>query len=175
MDKHITIILIGFLLLGTACASVTRDIQVSAESDPKTNMSGYKTYDWLGSAQLLYDPEGKWEPRDVNLDSEIKILIDQELRKRDIFKTNNYPDMIIGYAAGVDMTALGLVENKKTKMEILENVPKAALALILVDAETGYPIWVGAAEGNVQEQPSNEVVRKRLKYAVKKMFKLLPR
>lgn len=175
MNKYTSFVIAGMLFFTASCASLTKDIKVSSESDPKVSMSGYKTYAWLASAQLLYDPEGKWEPRHVDMDNEIKFLIDQELQKRNINQTNDYPDMIIGYAAGVDMTALGLVKNPDMQKELLQNVPKAALALVVVDAKTGYLIWVGAAEANVLEQPSNDVVRKRLKYAVKKMFKLMPK
>ncbi len=175
MNKYASIVIAGLLLLGIGCASVTQDINVWSETDPKASISGYKTYTWLGSAQLLYDPEGQWEPRNVDMDAEIKFLINKELRKRDIIQTNDIPDMIIAYAAGVDMTALGLAENPDSKMETIQNIPKGALVVMLVDAKTGYPIWIGAAEGKVQEEPSNDIVRKRLKYAVKKMFKQLPK
>ena len=176
MNKFTVVVIAGFLFLTTACvSSVTSDIEVSTESDPKVNISGFKSYSWLGSAKLLYDPEGKWEPRQMDMDAEIKLLIDMELKKRGIIQTNDYPDMIVGFAAGVDMKALGFVKDKKTKLEIIQEVPKGALVVVFVDAKTGYPIWAGAAEANVQEQPSNEVVQKRLEYAVKKMFKKLPK
>ena len=175
MNRFTAIVVAGILFLTTACvSSVTSDIKISSESDPKVHMIGYKNYVWMGSAKLLYDPEGKWEPRQMDMDAEIKLIIQEELRKKGIIETNKYPDMIIGYTAGVDMTALEFVENEETKLAIIENVPKGALVVLLVDAKTGNPIWVGIAEANVQEQPSNEVVRERLEYAVKKMFKQLP-
>ncbi len=88
-------------------------------------------------------------------------------------KTN--PDMIIGFIAGIDMAALELAENPEKTMTILQNVPKGALALVFVDASTGYPIWIGKAVGDIQQKPNTETVRKRLDYAVSEMFKLLPR
>ena len=67
---------LAFIVLLTACSTVpTQDIKVDAEADPKASFSGYKTYAWLAAAQLLHDPEGQWEPRNVDLDSEIQLMI----------------------------------------------------------------------------------------------------
>jgi hypothetical protein len=163
------------MLLFAACATAPTDIKVSAEADPKVNLSGYKTYAWLVSAKILNDPEGKWEPPQFDADAEIKWLIDRELRKRGIMEVTTNPDIIIGYAAGIDMEALELKENPETKMIMVENAPKGALALVFIDASTGFPIWAGVAEADIQENPSMDLVRKRLDYAVSEMFKLLPK
>ncbi len=163
------------MLLFAACATAPTDIKVNAEADPKVNISGYKSYAWLISAQMLNDPAGKWEPPQFDADAEIKWLIDRELRKRGIMEVTTNPDIIIGYAAGIDMEALELKENPETKMIIVENVPKGALALVFIDASTGFPIWVGVAAADIQENPSTDLVRKRLDYAVSEMFKLLPK
>ncbi len=148
---------------------------MDAEADAKANLKGYKTYAWLVSAQILYDPAGQWEPPQFDADAEVKWLIDRELRKRGMTEVAANPDIIIGFVAGVDMEALELTENPETKLVKVKNIPKGALALIFIDASTGYPIWIGSAEGNIQEKPSTETVRKRLDYAVSEMFKLLPR
>lgn len=51
------------LLLVAGCASTpTQDIKVDAQADPKARFSGYKTYAWLGSARLIADEDGVWEP-----------------------------------------------------------------------------------------------------------------
>ena len=42
--------LIGALLLVAGCTSVTKDIQVETDVDPKANLAGYTSYTWLGSA-----------------------------------------------------------------------------------------------------------------------------
>jgi len=43
---------------------------------------------------------------------------------------------------------------------------------IKVDAETNprVPVWFGTATGDIQEKPTVEMARKRLDYAVTKMF-----
>ena len=72
-------ILLSVYLL-TACNSIpTDDIKTTAELDPKANFKGYKTYTWLGSAGILKDPDGKWEPPKFDADAEIIFLVNQEL------------------------------------------------------------------------------------------------
>lgn len=173
---YATFVVLLFLFI-TACASpLTQDIEVDAEADPKANLTGYKTYAWLGSAAILYDPRGKWEPPAFDADAEIKFLIDRELRNRGIKEVAVNPDLIVGFAAGIDMEALELVENKETKLQVLENVPKGSLVIVLIDGATGNPVWASAALGNVQQQEiSSDDVRKRLDYAVTQMFKLMKR
>ncbi|MDH3947917.1 MAG: DUF4136 domain-containing protein [Gammaproteobacteria bacterium] len=172
---YATLVALLFLFI-TACASpLTQDIEVDAEADPKANLAGYKTYAWLGSAAILYDPRGKWEPPAFDADAEIKFLIDRELRNRGIKEVAVNPDLIVGFAAGIDMEALELVENKETKLQVLENVPKGSLVIVLIDGSTGNPVWASAALGNVQQEISSDDVRKRLDYAVTQMFKLMKR
>lgn len=175
--KKIYLILVAFLFsFVTACTSpLVKDIEVDAEADPKANLAGYKTYAWLGSAAILYDPKGRWEPPEFDADAEIKFLIDRELRKRGIKEVAVNPDMIVGYAAGIDMEALQLVEDKETKLQVLQNVPTGSLVIVLIDGQTGIPVWASAAVADVQEEISTEDVRKRLDYAVTQMFKLMKR
>ena len=167
---------LAFVLLLTACSTVpTKDIKVDAEADPKASFSGYKTYAWLAAAQLLHDPEGQWEPRNVDLDTEIQLMIKGQLNQRGIVEVSTKPDMFVAYAAGVDMAALGLKQNPETGEKMLENIPRAALVVALVDAETGYVIWLSEAVGEVQQQVDAATVRARLDYAIRDMFRLLPK
>ncbi len=169
-------IMVLLVLIVTACASpLTQDIEVDAEADPKANLAGYNTYAWLGSAAILYDPKGKWEPPEFDADAEIKFLIDRELRKRGMKEVAANPDMIIGYAAGIDMEALQLVEDKEAKIQMLQNVPSGSLVIVLIDGQTGNPVWASAAVADIKQNISSEDARKRLDYAVSQMFKLMKR
>ena len=165
----------GILLLGACTTSPTKDITVSATADPKAQFSGFKTYAWLAAAQILFDPDGQWEPKDVDIDMEVQRIINIELRKRGKVEDTSNPDMLVAYAAGVDMTTLGLTENPETKEKLLENIPKAALIVALIDADTGYVIWLGEAVGEVQQQADEATVRTRIQYAVSEMFRQLPK
>ena len=150
-----------------------QDIQVDAKTNPKTNLSGYKTYAWLGAAKALNDPSKKWQPPKMDITGDIKYLIDRELRKHNINSTTVEPDLAVAFVIGVDMDALELKDDPATQGDILENIPQGALVVALIDIETGYAVWVGVAKANIIEGASAELVRERLDYAVSNMFDLL--
>jgi hypothetical protein len=176
MNRNYLPVFIIVLMLVAGCASVpTKDIQVDAQSDPKANFSGYKTYAWLGAAAIVNDPHGQWEPPQFDSDAEIMFLIDRELRKRGMSENTTDPDFVIAFAAGIDMEALGLKVDTETKMDMLENVPQGGLVVLLVDSESGLVIWVGVATAEIQESPDTQTVKTRLDYAVTQMLKKLPK
>jgi hypothetical protein len=174
MNKKIFTVL-ALVLLVAGCASVTKDIVVDTDMDPKANIKGYSTYTWLGSAAILYDPEGKWEPPQFDADAEIKFLIDRELRERGMTESSANPDLIIAYAAGIDMTSLEIKIDPESYLETLRDVPMGALVVALIDGKTGLAIWAGVATAEIQQNPGPDVIKKRLDYAVTSMFKKLPR
>ncbi len=176
MRKNYLLVLIIALMLFAGCASVpTKDIKVDAQSDPKANFSGYKTYAWLGGAAIVNDPYGKWEPPQFDADAEIKFLIDRELRKRGMSENTASPDLVIAFAAGIDMDALGLKVDSETKMDMLDNVPQGGLVVLLMDSQSGFVIWIGVATAEVQESPDTRTVKARLDHAVTQIFKKLPK
>lgn len=173
-----TRLLIGYisLIFIFGCASVpTKDIQIDAQSDPKANFSGYETYAWLGAAAIVNDPYGQWEPPQFDADAEIIFLIDRELRKRGMTEHTTDPDLIVAFAAGIDLEALGLKTNPDTQSVLLKNVPQGGLAVVLADSQTGFAVWVGTAIAQLQENPDTKTVKARLDYAVTQMFKKLPK
>ena len=173
--KNNLFIAFALIVFVSGCASVTKDIRVETEANPKTNFSGYASYSWLGSAAILYDPEGKWEPPQFNADAEIKFLIDRELRARGMTESSASPDLVVAYAAGIDMDTLKVEIDPESSLETLTNVPMGALIIALVDANTGVAIWAGVATAEIQDNPDHEVIKKRLDYAVSSMFKRLPK
>lgn len=176
MKQTLRLLTLAFFMILAACNTApTSDITVDAEADPKASFSGFKTYAWLASAQILFDPEGQWEPKDVDIDAEVQSIINSELQKRGMTEVNTDPDMMVAYAAGVDMTTLGLKENPETGEKLLENIPGAALVVALVDADTGYVVWIGEAVGEVQQNANEATVRARIDYAIREMFRLLPK
>ena len=176
MKQIIRLLSLAFIMLLAACTTApTKDIQVDAEADPKASFSGFKTYAWFASAQILFDPEGQWEPRNVDIDAEVQFMINDQLRNRGMAEVSSNPDMLVAYAAGVDMTTLDLKENPETKQKLLENIPRAALVVALIDADSGYVIWLGEAVGNVQQEADEATVRARIDYAITEMFRLLPK
>ncbi len=176
MKKYFSVLMAALLLLLTGCASVTSDIKVDAAADPKARLSGYKTYAWLGAMKLLNDPEHVWEAPKIDVAGDIKYLIDRNLRKRGIMLSKpEDADLDVAFFVGVDMEAMKLKTDPKTRKQLLQNVPEGALVVVLIDAETGYVIWVGKATAEIQENASPELVRERLDYAITEMFRKLPK
>ena len=175
MKKHLIVLLTSLLLVSSCATSVTNDIKIEAEADTTAQFSGYKTYTWLGSAAILYDPNGQWEPPGFDADAEIKFLIDRELRQRGMVEDSINSDLIVVFAAGIDMTSMREEINADGKIGALINVPLGALTVALIDATTGAAVWAGLATADVQQSPDQAVVKKRLEYAVSSMFKKLPK
>jgi hypothetical protein len=163
------VLLIAVFLSG--CAGATRDIKVETESDPKVDLARYKTYSWLMSAKIINDPHGNWEPPSFDADAELRSLITKELRARGMQEVATNPDVVIAFAAGINTEVFKITENPENKMYALEGTPKGALIVVMIDPATRYPIWVGSAAGDVIEDRSISEVRKRLKYAVRTMFR----
>ena len=170
MKLHRLVPTIVVLLFISGCATLTKDIEVRSETAPGINLADYKTFAWIASAEIVNDPHGNWEPPNFDADAEIKFLLLKELRDKGLEETMRNPDLLLLFAAGVDMENLELVKDRKTELHSLEEAPKGALLVIMVDPATRHPVWVGSATGEVESGRSNEDVRKRLAYAVKKMF-----
>ena len=174
MKKYYLVILSAFLLMLSGCATVTRDIQVDAELIPNVKLSNYKTYDWLSSRGILKDPNKTWQPPRFDIAGDIKFLIDRELRKREIYGTKDKPDLAVSFFIGIDMEHQVLKLDPDTKLEFNKKIPKGALIVALIDVSSGEVVWLGEAVADVQENVTDEVMRERLDYAVREMFKLLP-
>lgn len=176
MNKNYIFLFIILSMLITGCASVPiADINVEAEADTKVNFSGYKTYAWLGSAAIVNDSMGQWEPPPFDADAEIKYLLNRELRGRGMSESTIAPDLIVAFVAGIDMDALEFKINPETEINMLKNVPQGALAVILVDSNSGFVVWVGVATADIQQSADAATVKTRLNYAVTQMMKKLPK
>jgi hypothetical protein len=175
MIKHLLATLF-FLLLVAACTTVpTQDIQIEADAHPDVDFSKYKSYAWLGSAAVINDTTGRWEPPGFDADAEIRSLIDSELRGRGFSEDTADPDMIVGFAAGIDMDILRIELDPESYITTLKNIPQGALVVILIDGTTDTSIWAGLAIGEIQKDPGPEVVKKRLEFAITSIFKELPK
>jgi Domain of unknown function (DUF4136) len=172
---HFIGITLLLILLGGCATSVTEDIQIEATADTTTQFGHYKSYTWLGDIAALNDPEGIWQPPKINVAENIKFLIDRELRKRGIFNYAENAELQVVFFMGVDMEAMELKVNPDNQQDILEIVPAASLAVALIDAKTGFVVWVGEATGDIHKNASEDTIRKRLDYAVTEIFKKLPK
>jgi hypothetical protein len=174
MCKSYVLLLVSVILFSGCSTVPTKDIQVKAQADTKTNFSGYKTYAWLGAATVLNDPYGQWKTPSFDASAEIKHLIDRELLKRGMSESSSNPDLIVMFAAGVDMDALK-IKVDPDKITILSNVPAAGLMVVLVDRKSGFVNWAGVATAEIQKKSNERMAKARLDYAVTEMFKKLPK
>ena len=176
MSKNHILLFVMIMMIVTGCTSVpTSDIEVDAVADPKANFSAYKSYAWLGSAAIVNDAYGQWEPPAFDADAEIKFLMDRELRARGMSEDTTTPDLVVTFAAGVDMDALGLKTDPETKTEMLANIPQGGLVVVLADTDTGFVVWAGVATADVQKNADANTMKARLDYVVTKMLDKLPR
>ncbi len=170
--KFFTIFIMLFAsFLLSSCATLTEDIIVETKSDSTINYNTYKTYAWSENARIIFDAIGQWEQPTLDTDEEVKFVINRELRNHGLHQVVDNPDLYVSFVAGVDTTILELKEDPNNTKKVLTNVPKAALAIALIDGKSGYTIWLGHAVGNVQPQQSIENIRKRIDYAVSEIFK----
>jgi hypothetical protein len=175
MKSRLTVTFALLALLVSGCGSeLTKDIQVETQASPKANIGGYKTYAWLLNAAILNDSYGQWEPPAFDADAEIKYLIDRELREQGMSENSMDPDMIVAFAAGINMDALELKTDPSGDIDV-RNIPKGGLAILLLDSQTGYTIWRGVALGDIQDSLDTPAAKARLQYAVTKILKELPK
>ena len=73
------------------------------------------------------------------------------------------------------MEALALKEDPDSKENVLVNLPQGGLLLGLIDAQSGFIIWAGVAQGEALDNPDTETVKKRLDYAVTELIKQVPK
>lgn len=175
MFRNLIALAAALVLLAGCASSITKDIEIETDRNPKVDFAGYRSYAWLGSAAILSDSEGRWEPPNFDADAEIVFLIDRELRARGRVESQSNPDMLVFYGAGIDMDNIDIKYDESSSMTEFASVPRGALVVLLIDTETEVAIWGGVATAEIKQDPDPEVTRKRLDYAVRTMFKNFPK
>ena len=185
MKKLIPLVIAVWTLLAAGCESMnigggdpdTNDIKVSAQTDDKANLSGYKTYSWIAVGAVLNDPEGKWQPPGFKAGEEIKNLVDDQMKNKGYTAKGDGADLGVAFFLGIDMESRKFKMNPETKMKEMQDVAKAALVVVLVDMRTGFIVWMGEASRSATKTAEgenvvdDEKIRKRINYAVTEMFK----
>jgi len=110
---------------------------------------------------------------DIEVETHTNPDVDYSKYTRNINQVDKDPDLLVAFAAGIDTTALELKEKPGSETKVLQNTPKAALVIALIDADTGYLVWMGYAVGDAQEQQTIENIRIRIDYAVREILKPL--
>lgn len=166
MSKLLKSTIAALMIAGlTGCVS-TSDINVETAKSEKANLKGYKTYEIIKESGVTH--ETKKEKTLANVDADLKKMIREELAKRGKTEVKEDPDFYVAYLLGADKNAIQIKLDKEGRTTV-ENVPEAAMILMLVDAETGSIIWLSTAEAEYKNLPIKEQ-RERMKYTIKKML-----
>ncbi|WP_309497168.1 DUF4136 domain-containing protein [Sulfurovum sp.] len=164
MLKSLKGVIVCLMIIGmTGCVN-TSDIKVESAQDEKVNLDGYKTYQILNESGMVTEPV----VTNLDMDTELQRLINTELGNKGKTPVTSNPDFYIAYLAGADMDAMKVKVDSKGQ-ETLDNVPEAAMILLLIDARTSMIIGVSTAEGEVKDIPLEDR-KKRLKYTIEKML-----
>ena len=101
MNSYIKIFFIASIVIGafltSSCATLTQDINVETHANPDVDFNTYKSYAWVGSAQIVFDPIGQWEQPTLDTDEEVKFNINRELRNKGLFEVQSNPDLLVGF------------------------------------------------------------------------------
>ena len=144
---------------------------IRAIQDPKSNIEGYKTYAWAEGLGAIHDPDNKWTPVGFNIDSELRFLIDRELRERGMSFANTTPDAIVTYLLVLDLDAQAEdIESVYGSNADMENLEEGALLIGIVDPVSLEVVWAGAARRQVSRGAPDQEVKARLSRIVDAIF-----
>jgi len=170
MKTIIKLIMSAFLLiLISGCGGLTQDIKVESATSQKVNLDGYKSYAWLAAVNLMVDQNSTYKRRGYSINEYIKSQVNKQLLNNGRIESNSTPDFFISYVVGVNMDAVKEKVDDEGKKS-LENIPEAALAIILIDAKTKEIIWLAAAEATPNENHTDAESKERIDFAITKMF-----
>ncbi len=159
-----------FLLIAAAVACST--LKTSADYDPSTDFSRYKTWAWHESS--IKDPI--WSKR-------IQAALESELSKRGLTRNEENPDL---------WAAVHVRLSKETQVTTtggygygyrwrggvstarVEQIPVGSLIVDLADAKQKELVWRGMATDTLNPEKSPEEKEKALREAFAKMFENYP-
>jgi hypothetical protein len=156
------LILSIFVLGITVHAVETTDIQIKNVRNNKVNLEGYKTYKILEESGIIQDVNKSKTAKQISLDEDIRKIIHEELAKKGKLLVDTKPDFLVAYSAASEKSSI--------KSDILN--PESAMALVLIDAETGVVLHKSTAEAEAKGLPY-PLMKKRIKYAIQHMINSL--
>ncbi|QIZ75610.1 DUF4136 domain-containing protein [Ferrimonas lipolytica] len=165
------VLLIGAVALsGCASTSLHQDIKTKSATAQDANLASYSSYKWVLGKTALHDYNKQWKKRNYDLDSELRFLINKELRERGLKENKFAAELGVVYSIGVDMLHTETVHDDTKNIDELKNVPKGGLVIALIDMKTRKAVWVGTASAAIQEGNNAAQEDERISYVVEKMF-----
>lgn len=172
--RYLSLSVVVLLSISGCVAVPTSDMKFEAQSDPRVDFSAYKSFGWLSVSQSLNDPDKKLAAPKFDAIEEIKILVEKELQTKGMLKETVNPDVYIGLELGINMDSTQLKTDPERSLYVLENIPKGALVIAMVDRVTGFVVWIGVVSADVAKSPDSDTAKQRLNYAVSSLLNRFP-
>ena len=168
-------------------------LQVSSDFDPQADFSALHSYAWLPAEKIKTgDPDIKY---DSLLEARIHNAVDAELQGKGYQLQSEAPDFLLAYHIAIDKKVSVTYLNDlygygpgsgwnyrhrrmyygfPTTEAVAYEYDQGTLLIDVVRADNKQLIWRGSATDEVYLDSSPEVREKRLRHAVKEIFKQFP-
>jgi hypothetical protein len=161
-----------------ACATDKgAEIKVKTLVDPKSKLSGYKSYAWAEQDNAIKDPNQAWVPLNFDINQELQFLTDKELRGRglEFAAETAEPDLYASFLVVVNMQSQAEALKKRYGDSAdLQNLHEGGLVIALIDPQTERAVWAGTATAQVNPKRTDAEAKQLLTDAVHKIFETFP-
>ncbi len=175
-------VMVSLLMLSSNGCSLQQKpgaVEVTSQLAGGVRLSEYRTYDWATPGTRATDPSrlSELERRDWL----IRNGVDEELRARGMVARSNQPGLLVEYTTTFQFKNTESFQQyaEYRRMGGKESLGKAnvygyeeaTLSVVLVDRESGAPIWRGTARGVAYEAADPPA---RVREAIRQIFKAMP-
>lgn len=150
----------------------TKDISIKKNEYEKYNYQG-KKYQIIASEIKLNDPNNKWTTPEFDFNTFAKATIRNELNNIGLKQSNKPPDILVTYGFDINMAAIKIKLFDDSDGNFVLNVPKGALNVIIINQKNGDVLWAAWAKSKYKKLEES-IAKKRMEYAISKMFEKLP-
>jgi hypothetical protein len=161
-----------------AIAACSPMLDVKYEIDQGTKFEMYKTYDWMAGPDVRPDDEVFADLQKYKtLDNHLRLVIYDELGKKEVDRETDNPDLLAKYYLGVQskMTLNDPWGIRYSDFEYRDKIRSSAYFIIdFIDAKTKQRVWRGQAHIAINVDPSEEMVDKNVRRAVQKLLEQFP-
>ncbi len=159
-----------------ACASMHGVIHVESIADPDLDPQSYRSYAWLGYTGVVHDENGRWAPVDIGIGQWLRTSIDAEMQEQGFHLDENAPDILIQCMIVIDEDASDTeITSRRVTLGPNINIPSGSLLLEWIDPKDDRSLWLAFAEAKDLNSRDQTKLESRLKYAIHRLFKQLPR
>lgn len=175
IKKLITVVCLS--VLAAACSPM---FDVSYTSDPEANFKAYVTYDLMDNEAFDLTPSAAAEfaGRRKVMEEELVKALHTYMQAEGFKLDENNPDILVAYYVGVRgeifVAQFGFDYNDVSSPAAVETVQDGSMRIDLVDTETKKVAWSGSGHGAVNRDPTEDMIRKNVDRAVKKILEQYP-